>query len=57
MTGYPLDALYQEVAYIAYYFHWSHEQVMSMEHAERKRWVDEIATVNRRINSDLDSRG
>ncbi len=48
--GYPLDRLYEEVAYVAYYFHWSMEQVLEMEHAERCRWVEEIAKINRRLS-------
>ena len=39
ILGYPLDRLYEEVAYIAYHFHWPHEQLMTLEHAERRRWV------------------
>lgn len=48
--GYPLDRLYEEVAYIAYYFHWPMDQVLEMEHGERRRWVEEIAKINRQIN-------
>ncbi|MDB4951694.1 MAG: hypothetical protein JWM27_4343 [Gemmatimonadetes bacterium] len=50
MTGYPSERLYEEVAYIAYYFHWPVEQVMSMEHRDRQRWVAEIARINERLN-------
>jgi hypothetical protein len=50
VTGYPSERLYEEVAYIAYYFHWPVEQVMSMEHRERQRWVAEIARINERLN-------
>ncbi|NJO40776.1 MAG: hypothetical protein HC769_02625 [Cyanobacteria bacterium CRU_2_1] len=47
---YPLDRLYEEVAYVAYHFHWTHEQVLTMEHPERLRWVNEIAKINQRLN-------
>jgi hypothetical protein len=50
MTGYPLDRLFEEVAYLAYYFHWSHDQIMGLEHRERLQWVAEIARINRAIN-------
>ena len=50
--GYPLDRLYEEVAYIAYHFHWPHEQIMGLEHADRRQWVEEIAKINRRLNED-----
>ena len=49
ITRYPSDALYEEVAYIAYHFHWPREDVLSMEHADRRRWVEEIARINRRL--------
>ncbi len=48
MIGYPLERLYEEVAYIAYHFHWPHEQLLQLEHAERRRWVEEIARILRR---------
>jgi hypothetical protein len=40
----------EEVAFIAYHFHWSQEDVMGLEHADRRRWVREISALNRRIN-------
>ena len=46
---YPLERLYQEMAYIAYHLHWSYEEVMSLDHRERQRWVDEIGTINARL--------
>jgi hypothetical protein len=30
---------------VAYHFHWSREQLMELEHSERRRWVDEIAKI------------
>lgn len=48
--GYPLDQLYEEVAYVAYYFHWPLEQILGLEHAERRRWVDEIADINNKLS-------
>lgn len=50
MIRYPLEWLHQEVAYIAYHFHWPYDQIMRLEHPERRRWVEEIATINRRMN-------
>ena len=44
--SYPLKPLYEEVAFIAYHFHWSHDQIMNMEHRERKKWVEEISKIN-----------
>lgn len=47
---YPSDRLLEEVAYIAYHFHWPYEQVVGMDHLERRRWVREIVRINERLN-------
>jgi hypothetical protein len=47
---YPLDRLYEEMAYVAYHFHWPWHEVMHMDHRERQRWVDEIAAINTRLS-------
>ena len=52
MTGYPLDKLYGEVAFIAYHFHWSLEEIVTLEHDERHKWVDEISKINRKLSGE-----
>jgi|TARA_B100000579_G_C22463773_1_gene680159 hypothetical protein len=49
-VSYPLERLYQEVAYIAYHFHWSMDDILDMEHKERQVWIREISEVNKEIN-------
>ena len=46
---YAANQLYREVAYVAYHFHWSLGSILDMEHRSRRRFVDEIAQINRRI--------
>jgi hypothetical protein len=50
VLGYPLPRLYQEVAFVAYHFHWPHDEVMEMEHGERWKWVTQISAINSRMN-------
>lgn len=50
MIGYPLDQLHEEVAYIAYHFHWPPEAILMMEHRDRQLWAEQIAAINRRLN-------
>ncbi len=57
MTGYPLDRIYKEVAFIAYYFHWNHDQVMEMPHSERKKWCGEISSINKKLTEEPTGRG
>ena len=52
VVGYPSDRLHEEVAYLAYHFHWSRDDILAMEHLERQRWVQEVANINRRLNVD-----
>lgn len=50
MIGYPSARLFEEVAYIAYHFHWSQEEILNLEHHQRQTWVRTIAQINKRIN-------
>lgn len=51
--GYPLDQLYEEMAYIAYYLHWPYEDILNLEHAERRRWAEEVAKINERLSESV----
>jgi hypothetical protein len=51
-VGYPLDQLVEEVAYVAYHFHWPHDDVMALEHGDRRRWATEISSLNERANDE-----
>lgn len=35
---------------MAYHFHWSPDALLNLEHGERRRWVEEISSINRRLN-------
>ena len=47
---YAVEQLYEEIAYVAYHFHWAHEELIDLEHLRRKAFVREIAKINRRLN-------
>lgn len=48
---YAASRLHEEVAYIAYHFHWALDDILDLEHAERLRYVAEIGRINTRINA------
>ncbi len=56
MTRYPSDRLHEEVAYLAFHFHWPYHEVMQLDHRERGRWVAEVARINQRLNEQGDKR-
>ncbi|HTI28301.1 MAG TPA: DUF6760 family protein [Kutzneria sp.] len=43
-----VDRLHEEIAYVAYHFHWPRDEILDLEHHERQRWVREIADINLR---------
>jgi len=49
-----LERLNEEVAYIAYHFHWPHTEVLALEHHARLTWVKEISKINLRLNEQED---
>ena len=50
----PVAEYYGEMAFIAHHFHWSSETLLTMEHAERRRWCREISAINRAQNGGSD---
>jgi hypothetical protein len=38
------------MAFIAYHLHWSHDELMQLEHRERRRWCREISSINRALD-------
>ncbi len=40
------------MAFIAYHFHWSYDDIMNMEHRDRQRWVEEISKINREVSGE-----
>ena len=45
-----MKSLYEEMAFIAYHFHWSHSDLMRLDHRERRRWCKEISSMNRKFD-------
>ena len=53
IRGYPLGQLTEEVAFLSYYLHWPHDDVMGMEHRDRREWVRQISEINTRVNETV----
>ena len=51
-----LDRLYEEMAFIAYHFHWSNDEIMQMDHRERRKWVSEITAINTRLDATVEEK-
>ncbi len=49
LVTYATEDLFEEIAYVAYHFHWSFDEILDLEHPVRQRCVEEIARINRRL--------
>lgn len=48
MKRYPVDALWQEVAYLAYHLHWPLDDILELEHEDRVRMIRAVVALNQR---------
>jgi hypothetical protein len=48
MKRYPTDALWQEIAYLAYHLHWPLDTLLDLEHLDRVRLVRSVVALNER---------
>lgn len=48
MMSYPSDRLHEEVAALCLHMHWPLDQVLSLDHHQRQRWLEEITAFQRR---------
>ena len=49
---YPAKKIFEEVAFIGYYMHWSEEEIMSFSHRDRLIWCKEISAINSKLNQE-----
>ena len=46
---YAPGRLLEEIAYVAYHLHWSFEELLDLEHPDRRMLVEEIDRLNRLV--------
>lgn len=43
-----MDELWAEVSYLAYHLHWDLDTLLDLEHADRARFIEQVASLNER---------
>ena len=38
------------MTFLGYYLHWSHDELMTLEHRERRRWCTEVSQINKKLS-------
>ncbi len=56
MRLYPEDEMYKEMSFISYYFHWGEDDVLKLEHRQRRKWCSEISAINANLNPSKDKK-
>ena len=49
---YAADRLLEEVAYVAYYLHWSFDSILDLEHPLRSRLIEQIGNINEAVGGE-----
>lgn len=47
---YAADRLWEEVAYVGYYLHWSLDSILDLEHPARQRVIEEVGKIHRALD-------
>lgn len=42
----------EEAAFIAYHFNWPLEEIMALEHSDRRAWAESISRINQQLNEE-----
>ena len=40
------------MAFLSYYLHWSNDEVMKLDHLERRRWCRQVSEINRKLSGE-----
>ena len=48
MLRYPVEVLWQEIAYLAYHLHWTLDTLLDLEHGDRIRLLEQVGELNER---------
>ncbi|WP_255512678.1 DUF6760 family protein [Kribbella steppae] len=40
------------MAFLSYHLHWPHDELMELEHRDRRLWTTQVSALNDRANAD-----
>ena len=46
MLRYPPEAIWQEIAFLAYHLHWPLDDLLDLEHGDRVRLIRAVSNLN-----------
>lgn len=54
---YPLEELWDEMAYLAFHLHWDLERILDLEHADRRVLLERVASLNEKAWAEVANLG
>ncbi len=54
---FSMEPVYREAALIAFHFHWSRRECLSLSRRERRVWLEEIRRINQEIARSMKGKG
>jgi hypothetical protein len=49
---YAASRIWEETAYLAYYLHWSLDQILDLQHPVRARMIEEVGKIHDQLAAD-----
>lgn len=44
------------MSFLGYYLHWSREELMELDHKERRRWCSEVSRINKKLSGQKEQK-
>lgn len=44
------------MSFLGYYLHWSHAELMELDHKERRRWCSEVSDINKKLGGQKEQK-
>lgn len=44
------------MSFLGYYLHWSREELMELDHKERRRWCSEVSHINKKLSGQKEQK-
>lgn len=44
------------MSFLGYYLHWSREELMELDHKERRRWCSEVSRINTKLSGQREQK-
>ncbi len=44
------------MTFLGYYLHWAHDDLMDLDHRERRRWCSSVSQINKKLSGQKEKK-